>query len=114
MLGLAVVARDGSAAAVIGAMVWLLVRKRFSDFALAAAGGLVVALALGALDWVAWGAPFHSLRAYFDFNVFSGKAAQQFGSDPFTVYLPYLAMLAPWAWLGFLKRSSGVFSTPPA
>ena len=110
VLGLAVVARYGSAAAVIGAMVWLLVRKRFSDFALAAAGGLVVALALGALDWVTWGAPFHSLRAYLDFNVFSGKAAQQFGSDPFTVYLPYLAMLAPWAWLGFLKRSSGVFN----
>ena len=104
VLGLAVVARYGSAAAVIGAMVWLLVRRRFSDFALAAAGGLVVALALGALDWVTWGAPFHSLRAYLDFNVFSGKAAQQFGSDPFTVYLPYLAMLAPWAWLGFLKR----------
>ncbi|MBK7862980.1 MAG: mannosyltransferase [Archangiaceae bacterium] len=109
VLGLSVVARYGSAAAVVGAMVWLLARRRFRDFALAAAGGVIVAAGLGALDWATWGAPFHSLRAYLDFNVFSGKAAQQFGSDPFTVYLPYVAMLAPWAWAGFFKRPSGVF-----
>jgi hypothetical protein len=109
VLGLSVVARYGSAAAVVGAMGWLLVRRRWSDFALASAGGSGVALALGALDWGTWGAPFHSLRAYLDFNVFSGRAAQQFGSDPFLIYLPYLAMLAPWAWLGFFKRPSGVF-----
>jgi hypothetical protein len=109
LLGLSVVARYGSAAAVIGAMAWLLLTKRWRDFGLAAAGGIAVALGLGALDWATWGAPFHSLRAYLDFNVFSGRAAAQFGADPFYVYLPYLAMLAPWAWFGLLKKPSGVF-----
>ncbi len=109
VLGLSVVARYGSAAAVIGAMLFLLARKKFRELGLAAAGGLAVALALGALDWATWGAPFHSLRAYLDFNVFSGKAAAQFGAEPFTIYLPYLAMLAPWAWLGVTKKPSGVF-----
>jgi hypothetical protein len=56
-----------------------------------------------------WGAPFHSLRQYLDFNVFSGKAAEQFGSEPFTLYLPYLAMLAPWAWVGLLRKPAPVF-----
>jgi len=109
VLGLSVVARYGSAAAVIGAMLFLLARKRVRDFGLATAGGAAVALALGALDWATWGAPFHSLRAYLNFNVFSGQAAQQFGSDPFTIYLPYLAMLAPWVWFGIPKKPSGIF-----
>jgi GPI mannosyltransferase 3 len=109
VLGLSVVARYGSAAAVIGAMLFLVARKRWRDAIAASVGGLVVALALGALDWATWGAPFHSLRAYLDFNVFSGRAAAQFGKDPFWVYLPYVAMLAPWAWLGFLKKPPGVF-----
>ncbi|MBL8950223.1 MAG: glycosyltransferase family 39 protein [Myxococcaceae bacterium] len=109
VLGLSVVARYGSAAAVLGAMLLLLARRRFRAFGLATAGGLAVAAALGALDYATWGAPFHSLRQYLDFNVFSGKAAAQFGQDPYTIYLPYLAMLAPWVWLGIPKRPSGIF-----
>jgi hypothetical protein len=109
VLGLSVVARYGSAAAVIGAMSFLLARRQWRDFALAAVGGGAVALGLGALDWATWGAPFHSLREYIDFNVISGKAAQQFGSEPVTLYLPFVAMLAPWAWLGLVRKPAPVF-----
>jgi hypothetical protein len=109
VLGLSVVARYGSAAAVIGALLFLLARRRWRDVALTAVGGIAVALALGALDRATWGDWFHSLRAYLDFNVFSGKSAQEFGSEPFTLYLPFLLMLAPWAWVGLLRRPSGVF-----
>ncbi len=111
VLGLSVVARYGSAAAVIGAMLWLLARKRWRDFAFATVGGVAVALALGALDWATWNEPFHSLRTYLDFNVFTHKAADQFGSDPFYTYLPYLGMLAPWAWLSLRapRALPGVF-----
>lgn len=100
LLGLAVVARYGSAVFVAAAMVWLLVQRRWRDFGAAAAGGLFVAALLGGLDAATWGSWFHSFRAYVDFNVLSGKAAQQFGASPWWFYLPFLGWLAPWAWPG--------------
>jgi len=75
------------------------------------AGGALVAAALGALDWATWGAPFHSLRKYVDFNLLSGEAAAQFGSDPAWYYLPLLGWLVLWAWpglvLGLVRRAEG-------
>jgi hypothetical protein len=61
----------------------------------------VVALGLGALDWATWGKPFHSFFAYVDFNVLSGRAAQQYGSAPAGFYGPVLLKNLPfWASLG--------------
>lgn len=101
LLGLSVVARYGSAAVVLPVMGWLLWRRRWTDFALAAAAGLAVALLLGLLDLATWGDWFHSFRAYLDFNLTSGKAAAQFGAQPPWFYLSRLA-LAPWGALGLV------------
>lgn len=118
LLGLAVVARYGSAIFVIGAIAWVLVQRRFKDAGLAIAGGLVIAFALGALDLLTWGKWFHSLREYADFNVLTDKAAQQFGREPATYYLPHLGWLALWAWPSFVRAglkqtfSTGLFAVP--
>lgn len=99
MLGLAVVARYGSAAAVLAAMLWLLLARRFRSFLFCALGGLAVALLLGALDWASWGKPFHSLLTYLEFNLFSGGAAAQFGRERAHFYLGPLLESAPgWVW----------------
>ena len=109
LLGLSVVARYGSAVFAASAVAWLLLQRRFRAAALASAGGVLVALALGALDQATWGDWFHSLKAYVEFNVTSGKAAAQFGASPAWFYLPHLLWLAPWAvWgLGASVRVAG-------
>src|SRR5207245_1390548 len=81
-LGLAVVSRYGSAVFVLAALVWLIGARRGRVLLGACVGGAVVALGLGALDWLTWGRPFHSVWTYLDFNVFSGRAAVIFGRAP--------------------------------
>ncbi|WP_095980027.1 mannosyltransferase [Melittangium boletus] len=107
-LGLAVVVRYGSAVMVLVALAWLVGARRWKVLLFTCLAGLGVALALGALDWVTWGKPFHSLLAYVDFNVLSGQAARQFGASPPSFYaLPLLTALPPWFWgalpLGWLS-----------
>lgn len=113
LLGLAVVTRYGSAVMVVAALGWLIATRAWRPLLFTVLGGLAVALALGALDWATWGAPFHSLRKYIDFNVTSGQAAAQFGSEPAWFYLPHLGWLVLWAWpgllLGFVRRSEGAW-----
>lgn len=101
LLGFAQVTRYGSAAVILPAMVWLLVERRWKTFALATAGGGVVALALGLLDFFTWGEWFHSFIHYVRFNVASGAAAQQFGASPWWYYLPRL-LIAPFAVWGLV------------
>jgi hypothetical protein len=101
LLGLAVVARYGSAVFVVATLLWLLATRRFRTALSVCLGGVPIALALGALDWLTWGKPFHSLVAYLSFNVFSGKAAAQFGAESAAYYLPVLLVFAPfWVWPG--------------
>jgi GPI mannosyltransferase 3 len=100
-LGLSVVVRYGSAVFVLAAVLWLLATRRFRLLGFTCLAGGLVALGLGALDWATWGKPFHSLLAYLDFNVLSGRAAQQFGASPAWYYLPLLGMwVALWCWPG--------------
>lgn len=101
LLGFAQVTRYGSAAVILPAMLWLLIARRFRPFALATAGGLVVALGLGLLDKLTWGDWFHSFIHYARFNVVSGAAAAQFGEHPWWMYLPRL-LIAPFAVGGLL------------
>ncbi len=112
LLGLAVVTRYGSAVVVVAALVWLVATRAWKPLLFTVLGGLVIALALGGLDWATWGAPFHSLRKYVEFNLTSGQAAAQFGSEPAWFYLPVLGWLALWAWpglvLGITRRAEGV------
>lgn len=102
LLGLAVVARYGSAVMVLAALLWLLAVRAWKPLLFTVLGGLAVAAGLGILDWQTWGAPFHSLRKYLEFNVTSGQAAQQFGSEPWWFYLPHLGWLVLWAWAGLI------------
>lgn len=99
LLGLAQVTRYGSAAAIVPAMVWLLLERRWKTFALATTGGALIALGLGLLDKLTWGEWFHSLLHYFQYNVTSGAAAQAFGAAPWWSYVPRL-LLAPFAFIG--------------
>ncbi|HYI01728.1 mannosyltransferase [Hyalangium sp.] len=99
-LGLAVVARYGSAVFVAAALVWLVLARRWRVLAFTCLGGLGAALGLGALDWATWGTPFHSFIAYLRFNVLSGEAARQFGANPPSFYVPVLLTALPlWFWL---------------
>ncbi|MFL5319916.1 MAG: mannosyltransferase [Myxococcaceae bacterium] len=100
-LGLSVVARYGSGVVVVALMVYLLGARKFRTFLFAAISGVVVALALGLLDFITWNEWFHSLRAYLQFNVLSGQAAQQFGQSPWSFYVPWFFRELPfWFWLG--------------
>lgn len=67
-------------------LVWLCARRRWRDAAWFAASATAVGLAGGVLDWITWGAPFHSFIAYARFNL-GGEAAQHYGAPPWTYYL---------------------------
>jgi hypothetical protein len=101
LLGLAQLTRYGSAAVIVPAMLWLLATRRWRVFGFATSGGLVAALAMGAIDKATWGEWFHSFFAYVEFNVTSGRAAQTFGAEP-TWYYGAHFFIAPWAALGLL------------
>jgi hypothetical protein len=63
------------------------IRKRLLP--LATGFALPVAM-LGVLDWLTWGAPFHSVIAYVRVNL---AAAQQYGVDPPITYLRWEAVI---------------------
>jgi GPI mannosyltransferase 3 len=65
--------------------VGLLLQRRRRDALEFCLAGVGVALLGGALDWVTWGKPFHSLIAYVDFNLLIGGASD-FGVEPFWFY----------------------------
>ncbi len=48
-------------------------------------GASAVGLLGGALDWMTWGGPFHSLVAYLKFNLVEGRASE-WGTSPATYY----------------------------
>lgn len=115
-LGMAVVARYGSAVMVAALLLYIAATRRWRMLPFTVASGATVALLLGALDWVTWGVPFYSLVAYLKFNVTSGQAARSFGEAPWTFYVPWLVRELPiWAWpallAGFLKERPRV--SPP-
>ncbi|MBU8899536.1 mannosyltransferase [Corallococcus sp. M34] len=117
-LGLAVVARYPSGVFVVVALLWLVFARRWRVLAFACLGGAGVAVALGALDAVTWGSPFHSFFAYARFNVLSDGAAATFGAAPPDFYLqPILNSVPVWGWaavpLGLLGlRRSRALSLP--
>jgi phosphatidylinositol glycan class B len=98
-LGLAFVVRYGSLPAVAAALAWVAARRRWALLGWTAVGLGAVLLALGALDWASWGSPWHSVGAWFAFNVGSSGAARQFGAEPAGYYWPFLWTQVPkWVW----------------
>lgn len=98
-LGLAVIARYGSAVFVVAALAWLVAGRRWRTLLGCVVAGGILAAALGALDWVTWGAPLHSLIAYVRFNLLSDQAARRFGAMPAGFYAAPLVKLFP-LWIG--------------
>jgi GPI mannosyltransferase 3 len=102
-LGLAFVVRYGSLPAVAAALAWVAARRRWALVGWTAVGLGAVLLALGALDWASWGSPWHSVGAWFAFNVGSSGAAQMFGAEPAGYYWPFLWNQVPvWVWPALL------------
>ena len=98
-LGLAFVVRYGSLPALAAALAWVAARRRWALLGWAAVGLGAVLLALGVLDWASWGAPWHSVRAWFGFNVGSSGAARTFGAEPPGFYWAFLRAQVPlWVW----------------
>jgi phosphatidylinositol glycan class B len=102
-LGLAFVVRYGSVPALAAAIAWVALRRRWALLGWTAVGLGVALLALGALDWASWGSPWHSVRAWFAFNVGSSGAARTFGVEPPGYYWPLLWTQVPkWVWPALL------------
>jgi len=98
-LGLAFVVRYGSLPALAAALGWVALRRRWSLLGWALVGLGVVLLGLGVLDWATWGRPWHSVGAWFQFNVGSGGAARTFGVEPASYYWSFLwSELPKWVW----------------
>jgi phosphatidylinositol glycan class B len=85
-IGVATLLRFQCAIVAATFLVALVFERRWAQLATYAAGGGVVALAGGALDWVTWGRPFHSFLTYVEFNLVKGGAST-FGVSPPTYYL---------------------------
>ncbi|WP_084611011.1 glycosyltransferase family 39 protein [Archangium violaceum] len=94
LLGLAFVVRYPSAVFGVPIAVSLLMARRWRSLAGGALGVGGVLLALGLLDWLTWGAPWHTLWKYFEFNILSG-GSEKFGTQPAWWYLPKLVGMVP-------------------
>jgi GPI mannosyltransferase 3 len=74
-------------------------------------GFLLTFIPLGALDWINWGYPFHSIIYNFYMNIFKG-VSKSFGTAPFYYYLRrilenwniFLIPLCYFSYLGFKKH----------
>lgn len=87
-VALSVVARYGSLVFAAAVILWLLVRRQWVRAARVLAGAALAAALLGLVDFVTWGAPFHSFIHYVRFNLVSGASAETFGKAPWYFYLP--------------------------
>ena len=85
LIGLSFVLRYQTAIVGVALAAALALSDRSRDLRAFVAGGAAVFLAGGALDWVTWGAPFHSLWTY---AVFMTSAAHRF-ADPAGFYPRY-------------------------
>lgn len=98
LLGLAYAFRYQEGLVALGLAIYLALRRRGREVPWLAAGALVPALAVGALDWITWGAPFHSLVAYFKENVGADRASS-FGRMPWHFFATRAAALIGWGGL---------------
>jgi GPI mannosyltransferase 3 len=110
------VARYGSLVLVLAGLISLAAWRRRRALGGAVAAGSAVALGLAALDWATWGRPLHSLFAYVDFNLISGRGAATFGAKPPWHYSDaFFALTPPWIYAGLAltyRRERPRFSAP--
>jgi GPI mannosyltransferase 3 len=73
-----------------------LARGRLRQTLLLGLGAAIPILSFGAVDWLTWGAPFHSTVAFINYNFVQGRAAEH--------------GVAPWHWyLTEIARRGGIF-----
>jgi phosphatidylinositol glycan class B len=101
LFGLAAAFRYQDALVALGAAIFLASERRSRALPLLFAGGATVLLAVGLLDWLTWGAPFHSLLAYVDANLVQ-NAASRFGAMPVWFYGWYIPATFGLGTLAFL------------
>jgi len=103
-IGLACLLRYQNALFAVVFALMLLPQRRYREAVAFCSMGLGVALFGGLLDWLTWGRPFHSLIAYFQFNLIIGGASD-FGVEPFSFYITTL-----WSSVGpFILLLAGLF-----
>ncbi|HEV8548837.1 MAG TPA: glycosyltransferase family 39 protein, partial [Polyangiaceae bacterium] len=68
-VGIASVLRFQCGVLAAGFLIGLIFERRWEDVRAYLKMGAIVALASGLLDWITWGAPFHSFVTYFQFNL---------------------------------------------
>lgn len=105
LLGVAYVFRYTAPIFFIGPALFLLARRDRAGLAQLALGFTLVFVAVGALDWLTWGRPFHSLVAYLSFNVVEGHSARYGVESPAWYLTTLVAQLGP---LWFLSLALGV------
>lgn len=99
-LGAAFVLRYPSGLLLVAPAVALLLRRDRSAMLRALVGLAIPLAALGIADRLAWGAAFHSVRAYLQFNLVEDRARIDFGARPAWFYLACLGLFVPaGAWL---------------
>lgn len=97
-IGLAYLFRYTAPIFFLGPAIYLYVHGQHRWLKRLALGFFAVVIALGLLDWLTWGTPFHSVLAYFSFNVAEGGSAR-YGVEPFGWYATSLAAQAGPLWL---------------
>jgi len=101
-VGISVIFRYGSGVVLPFVFGDLLVQKEWKRLGYFIAGAAVMALVLAIDDTLQWGRPFHSVLAYFKYNILSGKS-KDFGVQPWYDHVKDLAMFLPWSlWLLFV------------
>jgi phosphatidylinositol glycan class B len=97
----------------LGTVAVLLAARRSRDAAYYVASACGIGMAGGLLDWVTWGAPFHSLFTNVKYNLFEGNLSR-YGVAPFGYYLNVAwtstgVALVPIAlgWIGSWSRARG-------
>ena len=78
---------------------WYVAARDLRGLARWALGAGAVLAALGALDALTWGRPWHSVLAYADYNVLRDRARLDYGARPAWFYLACLPAFAPLALL---------------
>lgn len=84
LCGAAVFLRYPNGIVLLGFLAWLVAARRGDDVRHFMAAALAVGVLGGGLDWITWGAPFHSLRVYARFNL--QFQADLFGTEPAAYY----------------------------
>jgi len=86
LTSLAIFLRYQNALVAIGLLLALLASARRREAITFVAGGAVGLLGGEILDWITWGSPFHSLRAYLRYNLLQGRSAD-YGVSSWSYYL---------------------------